>query len=59
LEAPATSGGPVPDLSDAALENLPPETAARLRAFRELGESLAGRQVDFAQWKQTARDSRR
>jgi hypothetical protein len=38
---------------------VPPEVAARLRALRALGDSLAARNVDFEAWKQTIRDSRR
>jgi len=55
----APDGGPVMDLSEAALAALPGEVADRLRALRNLRESLAGRKVDFEAWQQTARDSRR
>ena len=49
----------MPDYSEQALADYPPEVAARLRALRKLGESLTARQVDFEQWQQTAREGRR
>lgn len=56
-EAPA--GKAEPPLSEAALDRLPPDIAARLRAVRELRSSLAERKVDFAAWRKTTRDARR
>jgi plasmid stability protein len=46
-------------LSDEALAAQPPEIAQRLRALKQLRESLAARSVDFEEWKKSARDSRR
>jgi hypothetical protein len=48
-----------PDYSETTLATYPPEVAARLRALRELGESLAARDVDFQAWENAARESRR
>jgi len=55
----APDSGPDMDLSEDALAALPGDIAVRLRALRTLRESLAARNVDFAAWQQTARDSRR
>ncbi len=66
LESALKSGGPSatppefsPDPPEAALAALPPEIAARLRALRQLRESLAARNVDFEAWKKTVHDARR
>ena len=63
LGVPSPATGAVtaqqPDLSEAALAGVEPAVAARLRALRELGESLANRGVDFNQWRQDAAESRR
>lgn len=48
-----------PDYSESALAAYPREVAARLRSLRDLGGSLAARQVDFEGWKNVARESRR
>ncbi len=58
--APAATS-PLPPAASPAFvpSGLPPEIAARLRALQFLGDSLAAREVDFDQWRDTILDSRR
>lgn len=42
-----------------ALAALPPDTARRLLALQRLRGSLGSREVDFEEWEETAKSSRR
>jgi len=44
---------------DEVLARLPPESAQRLRALRDLQQSVDSRRVDTDAWMRTASDSRR
>jgi plasmid stability protein len=47
-----------PSLSDEHLAAYPAEIAAKLRAFRDLGRSMAARNVDFEEWRSSILNSR-
>lgn len=57
--APAAFPPPPAPSPEFVPPGLPPEIAARLRALQFLGDSLAAREVDFDQWRDTILDSRR
>jgi plasmid stability protein len=58
-EDSASAGAVGTPLDESALAALPPDIAERLRAMRELRESLAARKMDFAAWRKSVRDARR
>lgn len=54
-DSPPASSAP----EEATPPSLSPEIAARLRALRYLGDSLASREVDFEAWQRDIQNARR